>query len=255
MGRTLTSPAHQRRSPPRLFLKRKDLSAFDPVLDLDPSKQRTLPPASRRTEDSPLDGLPSEDESVAHLAQLSHMMARKVRSLYRFPLVIKRVITMKSKGNMPSMYALVVVGNGKGLVGTGDGKDDTAQKAVQKAFTQAVRSMDYVERYEDRIVSGAMKSNFGSCKIEMRSRPPGFGLHVNPYIHQIAKAAGISNLSAKVYGLRNPMRVIKLAVAMLQDMGGFSKEKGQRRNKKTKGMETAKRRPWTCRHSGGGRGE
>jgi len=241
----------------------KDLSAFDPVLDLDPSKQRQLPAASPRTHAQParvtlisdtpnnagyqqprpspdqLDGLPGEDDSVAHLAQLSHMTPGEIRSLYRFPLVVKRVVTMKSKGKMPSMYALVVVGNGRGLVGTGEGKDDTAQKAVQKAFNQAVRSMDYVERYEDRTVSGTMRSNFGSCKVEMRSRPPGpsllfplhplypqrltrapllpagFGLRVNPYIHQVAKAAGISDLSAKVYGSRNPTRVIKLAVSML----------------------------------------
>lgn len=38
---------------------------------------------------------------------------------------------------------------------------------------------------------------------------------MNPYIHQVAKAAGISDLSAKVYGSRNPTRVIKLAVSML----------------------------------------
>lgn len=181
----------------------KDLSAFDPVLDLDPSKQRQLPAASPRTHDQParvtlindtpnnagyqqprpspdqLDGLPGEDDSVAHLAQLSHMTAGEIRSLYRFPLVVKRVVTMKSKGKMPSMYALVVVGNGRGLVGTGEGKDDTAQKAVQKAFNQAVRSMDYVERYEDRTVSGTMRSNFGSCKVEMRSRPPGPSLSLS----------------------------------------------------------------------------
>lgn len=167
------------------------------MLDLDPSKQHQLPPASKRTHDTParvtlindtpnnagfqqprpspdqLDGLPGEDDSVAHLAQLSDLTPGEIRSLYRFPLVVKRVVTMKSKGKMPSMYALVVVGNGRGLVGTGEGKDDTAQKAVQKAFSQAVRSMDFVERYEDRTVSGTMKSNFGSCKVEMRSRPPG----------------------------------------------------------------------------------
>ena len=43
----------------------------------------------------------------------------------------------------------------------------------------------------------------------------GFGLRTNPFVHQVAKAAGISDLSAKVYGSRNPMRVIKLAVQML----------------------------------------
>ncbi|GAA6041066.1 hypothetical protein JCM8097_004701 [Rhodosporidiobolus ruineniae] len=246
-----------------------DLSAFDPVLDIHPSKHFSSPAAARpgqkadvhvtlfndtpnnkgyqqpRPSDDLLDGLPGEDDSVAHLAQVTQLSAGEIRNLYRFPLVVKRVVTMKSKGKMPSMYALTVVGNGQGLVGVGEGKDETAQKAVQKAFSQAVRSMDYVERYENRTVWGTMRSNFGTCKIEMRSRPPGFGLRTNPYLHQVAKAAGLSDLSAKVYGSRNPTRVIKLAVQMLQggksplDMGGFAQSKGQRRNKKTQGMESA----------------
>lgn len=45
----------------------------------------------------------------------------------------------------------------------------------------------------------------------------GFGLRVNHYLHQVAKAAGISDLSAKVYGSRNGTRVIKLAIAMLHN--------------------------------------
>ncbi|GAA6021112.1 hypothetical protein JCM10207_003368 [Rhodosporidiobolus poonsookiae] len=247
------------------------LSHFNPVLDVPPSKHFSVPKHSRpgqradvhvtlfndapnnagfqqpRPSDDLLDAQPGEDDSVGHLAQVTGLSAGEIRSLYRFPLVVKRVVTMKSKGKQPSMYALTVVGNGRGLVGVGEGKDETAQKAVQKAFNQAVRSVDYVERYEDRTVWGTMKSNFGTCKIEMRSRPPGFGLRTNPYLHQVAKAAGISDLSAKVYGSRNPTRVIKLAVQMLQggvgpvDMGGFGTAKGQRRNKKAglAGMRTA----------------
>lgn len=173
------------------------LSSFDPILDVHPDKRFSSPAATRpgqkadvhvtlfndtpnnkgyqqpRPSDDLLDGLPGEDDSVGHLAQVTHLSAGEIRNLYRFPLVVKRVVTMKSKGKMPSMYALTVVGNGKGLVGVGEGKDETAQKAVQKAFNQAVRSMDYVERYEDRTVWGTMRSNFGTCKIEMRSRPPG----------------------------------------------------------------------------------
>lgn len=182
-----------------------------------------------------IDNLPGEDDSVSHLSSITDLSPGEIRALHRYALIVKRVVTMKSKGKMPSMYSLVVVGNGQGLVGLGEGKDDTASKAVSKAFNQAVRSMDYVERYDERTVWGSMESNFGSCKIQMRSRPPGtapeplsfeaprlmpfflsgFGLRVNHYIHQVAKAAGISDLSAKVYGSRNGMRVVKLAVQML----------------------------------------
>lgn len=120
-----------------------------------------------------IDNLPGEDDSIAHLSSVTDLSPGEIRGLFRFPLVVKRVVTMKSKGKMPSMYSLVVVGNGKGLVGVGEGKDETANKAVSKAFNQAVRSMDYVERYDERTVWGTMENNFGSCKIQMRSRPPG----------------------------------------------------------------------------------
>ncbi|KDE05564.1 hypothetical protein MVLG_04059 [Microbotryum lychnidis-dioicae p1A1 Lamole] len=244
------------------------LSSFDPMLDIHPDKKFFIPRAELgnlsdlsivlHNDDSTNQGYqqpkpkpehltstPGEDDSVAHLSAVTQLTPIEIRNLYRFPLITKRVVNMKSKGKMPAMYSLVVVGNGNGLVGVGEGKDDTANKAVGKAFNQAVRSMDYVERYEDRTIWGTMQSNFGSCQIHMRSRAPGFGLRVNHYIHQVAKAAGISDLSAKVHGSRNGTRVIKLAVAMLHggstpvDMGGFGQTKGQRKNKKTRGMATA----------------
>ncbi|KAL7338325.1 WD repeat-containing protein 2 [Rhodotorula toruloides] len=250
-----------------------DLSSFDPVLDLHPSQHSVLRAAdstfkARQPNDvlvttinrvpgevgyrqkkpgsvAPSKRMRGEEASIEHLSQVTQLSTGEIRNLYRFALVIKRVVNMKAKGKQPSIYALVVTGNGHGLVGCGEGKDDAAGKAVQKAFAQAVRSMDYVERYEERTVWGNMNSNFGTCKIEMRSRPPGFGLRVNPHIHQVAKAAGITDLSAKVYGSRNPVRVIKLACAMLHggtnpvDMGGFMFAAGQRRNKKVNGMMTA----------------
>lgn len=73
----------------------------------------------------------------------------------------------------------------------------------------------------------------------------GFGLRVNHFIHQVAKAAGISDLSAKVHGSRNGTRVIKLAVSMLHggsvplDMGDAFGHKGQRRNKKASHIITS----------------
>lgn len=175
-------------------LSPSDLAAFDPTLDLHPSNKfsPSLSPSQQhpvhvthsrqdqqqlyqqpRPSPDLIDSLPGEDDSTSHLAQLTDLSTNEIRNLYRFPLIVKRVVSMKSKGKMPSMYSLVVVGNGRGLVGVGEGNDETANKAVSKAFNQAVRSMDYVERYEDRTVWGTMESNFGSCKIQMRSRPPG----------------------------------------------------------------------------------
>lgn len=113
------------------------------------------------------------DDPVKALEGKTPLSAAEIRSLYRFPLVVRRVVNMTGKGKIPSMSVLIVVGNGRGLVGFGEGKDSTLSKAVDKAFVQAVKSLDYVRRFQDRTVSGTMRSNFGSTKIEMRPRPPG----------------------------------------------------------------------------------
>jgi len=110
---------------------------------------------------------------MAHLSSVTGLSLVEIRNLHRYPLIVKRVVNMTSKGKQPSMYALVVVGNGDGLVGLGEGNDESAAKATQKGFAQAVRSMDAVERREGRTVWGSFEGKFGTCRIQMRSRPPG----------------------------------------------------------------------------------
>ncbi|KZS96292.1 ribosomal protein S5 domain 2-like protein [Sistotremastrum niveocremeum HHB9708] len=122
---------------------------------------------------------------------------------------------MTGKGKIASFYALTVVGNGNGLVGYGEGKAEAIPEASQKAFTQAVRSMDVVERFEERTLWTTIQTKFGATRIIMRPRPVGFGLQCNPNLHQVFKAAGIKDVSAKVWGSRNPMNVIKAAMRML----------------------------------------
>ncbi|KAJ2328365.1 28S ribosomal protein S5, mitochondrial, partial [Coemansia sp. RSA 2673] len=48
-------------------------------------------------------------------------------------LVMKRTVQMTRKGKIPSMYAMVVVGNGMGSAGFGEGKSAEASKAVMMA--------------------------------------------------------------------------------------------------------------------------
>ncbi|EJD51267.1 ribosomal protein S5 domain 2-like protein [Auricularia subglabra TFB-10046 SS5] len=133
-----------------------------------------------------------------------------------FPLLTRRTTQQTGKGKINSMYVCVVVGNGDGLVGVGEGKDmDSRPKAHAKAIADAVRNMDVVERFEGRTIWTEVQSKMGATRIIMRPRPVGFGLHCNPYIHQILKAAGIKDISAKVWGSRNPLNVIKTAQRLL----------------------------------------
>jgi small subunit ribosomal protein S5 len=140
---------------------------------------------------------------------------RELDTLHRFPLIMRRVTQQTGKGKIHRRGVLVVVGNGDGLVGYGQAKHDDGTRASNSAFAMAVRNLDYVDRFEGRTIWTEMSSKLGATRIILRPRPVGFGLHCNPNIHQVLKAAGIKDISAKVWGSRNPLNVIKLLFRML----------------------------------------
>jgi small subunit ribosomal protein S5 len=158
-----------------------------------------------------LEGKDGEDEH----APILPLSRRELEKLHRFPLISRRVTQQTGKGKIHRRGALVVVGNGNGLVGYGEAKHDDPTRAAKRAFAMAVRSIDYVDRFENRTIWTEMSSKLGATRIILRPRPVGFGLHCNPNIHQVLKAAGIKDVSAKVWGSRNPLNVIKLLFRML----------------------------------------
>lgn len=98
---------------------------------------------------------------------------REIKQLHKYPLVVKRVVNQTGKGKIPSMYTLVVVGNGKGLVGYGEGKSETIGGASTKALRNAIRNMSPVHLFEDRTIHTELKSKFHATEIVMRPRPAG----------------------------------------------------------------------------------
>jgi hypothetical protein len=130
--------------------------------------------------------LPRAPPQPAEPSRLSNSpFFEEVNRLHRFPLITKRVVQMTGKGKQPSFYSLVVVGNGRGMVGYGEGKDTNVPRSIDKAFVAAVKSMDRVDRFENRTLWGQLEGKFGATHIVMRARPSGHGLACNPYIHQV----------------------------------------------------------------------
>jgi len=156
-----------------------------------------------------------KDDGEDEHAPILPLSPRELDKLHRFPLITRRVTQQTGKGKIHRRGVLVVVGNGNGLVGYGEAKHDDGARATKRAFAMAVRNMDYVDRFENRTIWTEMSSKLGATRIILRPRPVGFGLHCNPNIHQILKAAGIKDISAKVWGSRNPLNVIKLLFRML----------------------------------------
>jgi ribosomal protein S5 len=137
------------------------------------------------------------------------------RNLHQAILMRRGVVQQTGKGKIRRVAFMVLVGDGNGLVGYGEGKHANGATALKAARLAAVRNMDWVERFEKRTIWTEMSAKLGATQIIMRPRPVGFGLRCNPYLHQILRAAGFKDISAKVWGSRNRLNVIKAAFRML----------------------------------------
>ncbi|KAI8592400.1 ribosomal protein S5, C-terminal domain-containing protein [Geranomyces variabilis] len=122
---------------------------------------------------------------------------------------IRRVARVNSGGKVRSITALVVVGNGNGAAGWGEGRATEVAAAVQKATRNAEKSMTSFYRFNKRTIFSNIDYNWHKVQLHLRSAPPGYGVVANNHIHEICRCIGISDLGAKVYGSRNPMNVIK----------------------------------------------
>ncbi|KAI9285070.1 ribosomal protein S5, C-terminal domain-containing protein [Umbelopsis sp. AD052] len=204
-----------------------DLSKVDPILDFSDDKPATLDQPKTFPFNRPPEVVLNTvtDNVDTPLDRLEQMR------LLKKALVVKRVVNMNGKGKQPSMYALVVVGNGNGLAGYGEGKDEEASRAVRKATNRAIKNMRYFERYDERTLAMDVSHKFHATTIHLRSRPPGFGNRSNHYIHEICRCIGIHDLSGKVMGSRTPMNVIKATFEALQHQK-FPEEIAQLRGKK-----------------------
>lgn len=63
---------------------------------------------------------------------------------------------------------LVVVGNGNGVLGWGQGKAAEVNDAVQKAYHRACRNLYPVPRYNGHTIPEAIKSKYGQVRLLLR---------------------------------------------------------------------------------------
>ncbi|KAL6302991.1 hypothetical protein BKA93DRAFT_789685 [Sparassis latifolia] len=209
------------------------------VIRNDPSMFLALKEKLGETQEKHPDAEEHERDSEPDPLNFLHIGSRDIANkLYQYPLVSRRVVQQTGKGKVARIHYMMVAGDMNGLVGVGEGKATDGAHAMHQALVEAVRNMDYIERFEDRTVWTEMENKFASTRVIIRPRPVGFGLHVNPHIYHILKAAGIRDASAKVWGSRNPMMVVRATMQMLMPgnapmgMGNGVGGKGRRLDKR-----------------------
>lgn len=133
---------------------------------------------------------------------------------------ISRVSKTVKGGRNLSFSAVVVVGDGNGSVGIGQGKASAVPDAIRKGETRARNSMVHVSLIGSTIPHDVI-SRFGASEVMMRPARPGTGVIAGGAVRAVVELAGVKDIVTKSRRSTNPINTVKAAfqgLRMLKDL-------------------------------------
>lgn len=156
---------------------------------------------------------------------------REEPELHEKLVAVNRVAKVVKGGRRFGFAALVVVGDGRGRVGTGHGKAKEVPEAIRKATDQAKRQMIRVPLREGRTLHHDVKGAYGSGKVTLRSAPKGTGVIAGGPMRAIFDCLGVQDVVAKSIGTSNPYNMVNATFDALKNMQS-PRQVASRRGKK-----------------------